>query len=182
MLHFLFASSSKHLQISFNSVRLVRCAATWTATATLLPREPKHTVLGEEGYSTSSSQILSRGFFFPDRRRRCTNSAEYSSITENELCMELAKYSTLPVSLSCSHSGTVCSRRLRPYSAIDAKELAGLVWSTSLLCSLSCRRSAHKHQRVTWLELWLCAFRLLSAQVRSTDCVSTVRIYVMQNL
>lgn len=119
----------------------------------LLPREPKHTVLGEEGYSTSSSQILSRGFLFPDRRRRRTNSAEYSSITENELCMELAKYSTLPVSLSCSHSGTVCSCRLRPYSAIDAKELAGLVWSSSLLCSLSCRRSAHKHQRVTWLEL-----------------------------
>lgn len=44
-----------------------------------------------------------------------------------KLCMELAKYSTLPVSLSCFHSGTVCSCRLRPYSAIDAKELAGLV-------------------------------------------------------
>lgn len=64
---------------------------------------------GEEGYSTSSSQILSRGFLFPDRRRRRTNSAEYSSITENQLCVELAKYSALPVSLSCFHSGTVCS-------------------------------------------------------------------------
>lgn len=46
---------------------------------------------------------------------------------KKKLCMELAKYSTLPVSLSCFHSGTVCSCRLRPYSAIDAKELAGLV-------------------------------------------------------
>lgn len=132
MLHFLFASSSKHLQISLKQclARSLRCYLNCNCN-TLATRTKAHAPggRGEEGYSTSSSQILSRGFFlFPDRRRRRrTNSAEYSSITEKKLCMELAKYSTLPVSLSCFHSGTVCSCRLRPYSAIDAKELAGLV-------------------------------------------------------
>lgn len=169
MLHFLFASSSKHLQISSITVsRSPSSSAAWPPLpATLLRAEPNSHFRGRD-IRYSSSQILSRGFL----PRFLAGTRGIASITE--ILHGTSKYSSplfvfLAKRCSCRSSSSTHSV---PW-LFDAKELASL-FSVAVVAVV-----VHTYSNVT-LELD-CVRSVYQSRLRSTLFPQYV-LYVMQNL